>query len=93
MYSYLHRTRSVSYTHLLIPLGPWLAALGSGDIVTLAEALTVSFDTTVTGLVIGAPVSYTHLDVYKRQVQIYLCALMVDMGRQQMDMALSLIHI
>ena len=38
----------------LIPLGPGLAALGSGDIVTLAEALTVAFDTTVTGLVIGA---------------------------------------
>lgn len=38
----------------LIPLGPGLAALGSGDIVTLAEELTVAFDTTVTGLVIGA---------------------------------------
>ncbi len=38
----------------LIPLGPGLAALGYGDIVTLAEALTVAFDTTVTGLVIGA---------------------------------------
>ena len=38
----------------LIPLGPGVAALGSGDIVTLAEALTVAFDTTVTGLVIGA---------------------------------------
>lgn len=38
----------------LIPLGPGLAALGSGDIVTLAEVLTVAFDTTVTGLVIGA---------------------------------------
>lgn len=38
----------------LIHLGPGLAALGSGDIVTLAEALTVAFDTTVTGLVIGA---------------------------------------
>lgn len=37
----------------LIPLGLGLAALGSGDI-TLAEALTVAFDTTVTGLVIGA---------------------------------------
>lgn len=33
----------------LIPLGLGLAALGSGDIVTLAEALTVAFDTTVTG--------------------------------------------
>ncbi len=38
----------------LIPLGPGLSALGSGDIVTLAEALTVAFDTTVTGLTIGA---------------------------------------
>lgn len=38
----------------LIPLGPGLAALGSGDIFSLAEALTVAFDTTVTGLTIGA---------------------------------------
>ena len=38
----------------LIPLGPGLAALGSGDINTLAEALTIAFDTTVTGLLIGA---------------------------------------
>ena len=29
----------------LIPLGPGLAALGSGDINTLAEALTIAFDT------------------------------------------------
>lgn len=37
----------------LIPLGPGLSALGTGDITTLAEALTIAFDTTVTGLVIG----------------------------------------
>ncbi|MCQ2977389.1 MAG: MotA/TolQ/ExbB proton channel family protein [archaeon] len=37
----------------LIPLGPGLSALGSGDITTLAEALTIAFDTTVTGLIIG----------------------------------------
>nr|WP_231476105.1 MotA/TolQ/ExbB proton channel family protein [Methanobrevibacter oralis] len=38
----------------LIPLGPGLAALGSGDIVTLAESLTIAFDTTVTGLIVGS---------------------------------------
>lgn len=38
----------------LIPLGPGLAALGSGDIATLAESLTIAFDTTVTGLSVGA---------------------------------------
>ena len=38
----------------LIPLGPGLAALGSGDITVLAESLTIAFDTTVTGLAIGA---------------------------------------
>ena len=38
----------------LIPLGPGLAALGSGDIMTLAQSLTIAFDTTVTGLSIGA---------------------------------------
>ncbi len=38
----------------LIPLGPGLSALGSGDITTLAESLTIAFDTTVTGLTIGA---------------------------------------
>ncbi|MCC7553731.1 MAG: MotA/TolQ/ExbB proton channel family protein [Methanobacteriaceae archaeon] len=38
----------------LIPLGPGLAALGSGDIATLAESLIIAFDTTVLGLSIGA---------------------------------------
>ncbi len=38
----------------LIPLGPGLAALGTGDITTLAESLTIAFDTTVTGLIVGA---------------------------------------
>lgn len=38
----------------LIPLGPGLAALGAGDITTLAESLTIAFDTTVTGLIVGA---------------------------------------
>lgn len=38
----------------LIPLGPGLAALGTGDITTLAQSLTIAFDTTVTGLSVGA---------------------------------------
>ena len=35
-------------------MGPGLAALGSGDISTLAQSLTIAFDTTVTGLSVGA---------------------------------------
>ncbi len=49
----------------LIPLGPGLAALGTGDITTLAESLTIAFDTTVTGLTVGA-LSYL-ISKYKKQ--------------------------
>lgn len=49
----------------LIPLGPGLAALGSGDIATLAESLTIAFDTTVTGLTVGA-LSFL-ISKYKKQ--------------------------
>lgn len=38
----------------LIPLGPGLAALGAGDITTLAQSLTVAFDTTIIGIGSGA---------------------------------------
>ncbi|MCB9763663.1 MAG: MotA/TolQ/ExbB proton channel family protein [Alphaproteobacteria bacterium] len=37
----------------LIPLGPGLAALGRGDVAVLAQAVTVAFDTTVMGLLVG----------------------------------------
>lgn len=37
----------------LIPLGPGLTALGQGNIDILATALTVAFDTTVIGLLVG----------------------------------------
>lgn len=37
----------------LIPLGPGLSALGSGNIEILATAMTVAFDTTVLGLLVG----------------------------------------
>lgn len=38
----------------LIPLGPGLAALGAGDLDTLAQALMIAFDTTITGLAAGS---------------------------------------
>lgn len=37
----------------LIPLGPGLHALGAGNIGVLATALSVAFDTTVVGLLVG----------------------------------------
>lgn len=37
----------------LIPLGPGLAALGQGELETLASAVTIAFDTTVLGLLAG----------------------------------------
>ncbi|MEH6649529.1 MAG: MotA/TolQ/ExbB proton channel family protein [Motiliproteus sp.] len=37
----------------LIPLGPGLTALGSGNLDMLTTALTVAFDTTVVGLLVG----------------------------------------
>ncbi|MFT3922079.1 MAG: MotA/TolQ/ExbB proton channel family protein [Myxococcales bacterium] len=37
----------------LIPLGPGLAALGRGELSELARAVTVAFDTTVLGLLVG----------------------------------------
>jgi biopolymer transport protein ExbB/TolQ len=49
----------------LIPLGPGLSALGTGDITTLAQSLTIAFDTTVTGLTIGA-IGYV-ISKYRKQ--------------------------
>ncbi len=37
----------------LIPLGPGLAALGDGELSILTTAITVAFDTTIIGLLIG----------------------------------------
>ena len=38
----------------LIPMGPGLAALGAGDINTMASSLTVAFNTTIVGIGSGA---------------------------------------
>ena len=44
--------KSTNKTDILVRLGP-IFGLGSGDITTLAESLTIAFDTTVTGLAVG----------------------------------------
>ena len=38
----------------LIPMGPGLAALGAGDVNTLADSLTLAFNTTIVGIGSGA---------------------------------------
>ena len=54
----------------LIPMGPGLAALGSGDVTTLANAIIVSFDTTVVGIGSGA-VAYVISKVRRRWYEEY----------------------
>lgn len=54
----------------LIPMGPGLAALGSGDVTTLANAIIVAFDTTVVGIGAGA-VAYVISKVRRRWYEEY----------------------
>ncbi|KZX14393.1 MotA/TolQ/ExbB proton channel family protein [Methanobrevibacter curvatus] len=58
----------------LIPMGPGLAALGSGDINTLAQAIIVAFDTTVVGIAAGA-VAYVVSKIRSRWYDQYLANL------------------
>ena len=55
----------------LIPMGPGLAALGVGDVNTLASAIIVAFDTTVVGVGSGA-VAYFVSKVRRRWYGEYL---------------------
>ncbi len=55
----------------LIPMGPGLAALGSGDVTTLSNAIIVAFDTTVVGIGAGA-VAYVVSKVRRRWYEQYL---------------------
>ena len=55
----------------LIPMGPGLAALGSGDINTLANAIIIAFDTTVVGLAAGG-IAYVISKVRRRWYEDYL---------------------
>ncbi len=54
----------------LIPMGPGLAALGSGDVSTLANAIIVAFDTTVVGIGAGA-IAYVISKVRRRWYEEY----------------------
>lgn len=54
----------------LIPMGPGLAALGSGDVTTLANAIIVAFDTTVVGIGSGA-VAYVISKIRRRWYEEY----------------------
>ncbi|BAW31075.1 MAG TPA: MotA/TolQ/ExbB proton channel family protein [Methanothermobacter sp.] len=55
----------------LIPMGPGLAALGAGDIQTLAQAIIVAFDTTVVGLAAGG-IAYVISKIRRRWYEEYL---------------------
>lgn len=55
----------------LIPMGPGLAALGAGDVNTLANAIIVAFDTTVVGIGSGA-VAYFVSKIRRRWYEEYL---------------------
>ena len=55
----------------LIPMGPGLAALGAGDVNTLANSIIVAFDTTVVGIGAGA-VAYFVSKVRRRWYEEYL---------------------
>ena len=54
----------------LIPMGPGLAAVGSGDVTTLANAIIVAFDTTVVGIGSGA-VAYVISKIRRRWYEEY----------------------
>jgi biopolymer transport protein ExbB/TolQ len=55
----------------LIPMGPGLAALGAGDVNTLANAIIVAFDTTVVGIGAGA-LAYVISKIRRRWYSEYI---------------------
>ena len=55
----------------LIPMGPGLAALGTGDIVSLSQAIIVAFDTTVVGVGAGA-IGYIISKIRRRWYDTYI---------------------
>ena len=55
----------------LIPMGPGLAVLGTGDVNTLSQAIIVAFDTTVVGIGAGA-IAYFVSKVRSRWYEEYL---------------------
>lgn len=55
----------------LIPMGPGLAALGTGDVTTLSQAIIVAFNTTVVGIGSGA-IAYVVSKIRRRWYDEYL---------------------
>ena len=72
----------------LIPMGPGLAALGAGDINTLASSLTVAFNTTIVGIGSGAlcyvigKIRSGWYDRYLSDLDALIDAVLDRMGRQ-----------
>ena len=58
----------------LIPLGPGLAALGSGDITTLSQSLTVAFDAAIVGMA-AASIAFTISRIRRRWYEDQLSTL------------------
>lgn len=58
----------------LIPMGPGLAALGAGDVTTLASAISIAFNTTVIGIGAGA-IAYFASKIRRRWFGEYLANL------------------
>ncbi|MGP8188305.1 MAG: MotA/TolQ/ExbB proton channel family protein [Methanobacterium sp.] len=58
----------------LIPLGPGLAALGSGDINTLSQQLTIAFDAAITGMA-AASIAFTVSRIRRRWYEDQLSTL------------------
>ena len=75
----------------LIPLGPGLAALGSGDINTLASSLTVAFNTTIVGIGSGAlcyfmgKIRGSWYDKYLSDLDALSDAVLDNMNRKHLD--------
>lgn len=65
----------------LIPLGPGLAALGRGEVRVLAESLTVAFDTTILGLLVGAA-AYVVSRVRRRWYEEHLAHMTASLERK-----------
>ncbi len=71
----------------LIPMGPGLAALGAGDINTLASSLTVAFNTTIVGIGSGAlcyvigKIRSSWYDRYLSDLDALIDAVLDRMGR------------
>lgn len=55
----------------LIPMGPGLAALGSGDITTLSQSIIIAFNTTIVGIGAGA-LSYFVSKIRRRWYEEYI---------------------